>query len=162
MRHAGSSFGRSHSAMRSACLRPCLVSSRAMSSLPPGSSASACLHKMSSMTPPIENRGQTTVFRGAENRGLSPVLLRPGLGNNAAPGGGGERDTRKDERDPHDMEEVDALVEEQPAQQAAECRHQVNEDAGDVRPDLMDGAIPEYVTDEGWEDSHVRHRRDRA
>src|SRR5258705_13674069 len=79
------------------------------------------------------------------------VLLRSGCGDRA-PAPRGERDAAKDERDAGDVEELDALPQEDPREDASEDGHQVHEDARDVRADLRHRAVPEDVAHERGKD----------
>src|SRR5215471_15665630 len=106
--------------MRSAWRWPFFVSSRARSSLPFASSASACRQRMSCM---------------------SCLLFGAGIHLDPPAPARGERDASEYERDPRDVERLDALAEEEPCQQASEHGHEVHEDAGDIRPHFADRAI---------------------
>ena len=73
----------------------------------------------------------------------------------------GEPDAREDQGDSRQVEELDALAEEHPREQAPERRHEVDEDPRHVGADFRHGAIPEDVADERREDAHVEHGAER-
>ena len=66
------------------------------------------------------------------------------------------RDAGQDQRDAGEVERAQPLVQEQPREDDAEHRHQVDEQSGHLAPDLLDAAVPEDVRE------HRREQRRRA